>query len=139
MDASRRAPRDNARGRPLAASMTNYCSNRLRISGPPMDIAAFARDCLASAGKHAWLDPEKILPVPAALVGTSTGTGTRMGWDADIGVEILTKQPRPGAPSTLASEQATKLRIRTHDELERWAANHRPEAMTLGQKCLRAF
>jgi hypothetical protein len=123
----------------LATTMTNYCSNRLRISGTPLDIAAFARDCLASPGQHSWLDPDKILPVPKTLAGTNTGIGTNMGWDADIGIEILTRQPRPGAPSALACDQARKLRIKNHDDLERWAAKHRPNAIELGRKCLSAF
>jgi hypothetical protein len=119
--------------------MANYCSNRLRISGTPSDIAAFVRDCLASADQHPWLDPEKVLPVPQALAGTHKGTGTQMGWDADIGIEILTRQPRPGTPSALGCDQAKKLRIKNLDDLERWAAKRRPNALELGRKCLRAF
>lgn len=119
--------------------MANYCSNRLRISGTPSDIAAFVRDCLASADQDPWLDPEKVLPVPQALAGTHKGTGTQMGWDADIGIEILTRQPPPGAPSALACDRAKKLRIKNLDDLERWAAKHRPNALELGRKRLRAF
>jgi hypothetical protein len=123
----------------LATIMTDYCSNRIRISGAPLDIAAFARDCLASSGQHGWLDLDKILPVPEALTGTNLGTITGMGSDADIGIEILTRQPRPGAPSALTCDQARKRRIKNHDDLERWAAEHRPEAIELGRRCLHAF
>jgi hypothetical protein len=63
--------------------MTNWCQNRLTVTGSREDIAAFSRDCLSLRGRFYELDFEEILPVPPTLHGPSRGEWVMDKWGCD--------------------------------------------------------
>jgi hypothetical protein len=131
--------------------MTNYCQNRLTVSGPAQEIDAFAQNCLAMQYERLALDFEKIHPKPPILKGAHRGPAAKLGGDfsqaistAVLGMEALRRAPLPqqlgfdGTWSILDHARAKALGIKTYDDLETWVRKNNPEALELGRKCLAA-
>jgi Ferredoxin-like domain in Api92-like protein len=119
--------------------MTNYCTNLIEVQGSAADIATFRTACLHRSG---GLDFNAILPMPEVLNGTHMGTGTRMGWDAELGAAALrgaqVEFPFHERLAILERESIRKAGIRTFEQLENWLKMHRPNALELGARCLEA-
>lgn len=119
--------------------MTNYCTNLIEVEGSPADMAAFRAACINQAGN---LDFDAILPMPEVLNRTHMGTGTSLGWDAELGASALHRAqvefPFLDRSPILAREPIKKAGIRTFEQLEDWLRMHRPNALELGARCLEA-
>jgi hypothetical protein len=119
--------------------MTNYCTNLIEVEGSATEVAAFRAACLNKSGD---LDFDKILPMPEVLNGTHMGTGTRMGWDAELGASALHRAQiefsfHDRSP-ILEREAIKKAGILSFEQLETWLRKHRPDALELGARCLEA-
>ncbi len=131
--------------------MTNWCQNRLTITGSKEHLIAFAQACLGSGARGNELDFEKIRPLPPCLRGATCTIASTIddrfieSISAGIlGIEVAIRAPikRPGARDpvgVLDNARVQALGIKSDDDLERWTRKHGPEAFEIGRKCLRAF
>jgi hypothetical protein len=117
--------------------MTNWAENRLRFFGSADDVGEFLRIGFAPEKGHSdreVLDFDAWLPIPDLLRGFDRD-------DAALGVTILTRHPVRqfckafdlfGDPQIKASGQ------KSHDALEAWAREHRPEWLAAGRASMAA-
>lgn len=117
--------------------MPDHVTTRCVIMGPRIEIERFRTTMIhVPPGEHEeTLDFNMIIPMPETLKDTSAGS------NADLGVEILTGDPRPNFSglsrhSYLDFPWVQELGITTIDELRSWAEKERPEAIREGQKVI---
>jgi hypothetical protein len=117
--------------------MPNHVTTRCVVTGPAASIAAFREKMIRPSEEDGKLffDFEQILPMPKCLRDTVAG------WNASVGIEILTGSPPKGMfAGTSAFQQAwvKELGLTTYEELITWAERERPEIIDQGRKCLAA-
>jgi len=120
--------------------MTNYCENLLEIEGPEEDVRAFC-ECLQV--DDGVLNFHALIPVPEVVLGTHEGVGTRLGTDAELGASALSRSdvrfPFRNSLPILERVEAKKAGIDSFESLEEWLRTNRPEALTIGRRCLEAY
>jgi Ferredoxin-like domain in Api92-like protein len=120
--------------------MTNYCENLLEIEGPEEDVRAFC-ECLQV--DDGILNFHALIPVPEVVLGTHEGVGTRLGTDAELGASALSRSdvqfPFRNSLPILEREEAKKAGIDSFESLEEWLRTNRPEALSIGRRCLEAY
>jgi hypothetical protein len=113
--------------------MPHRISTRCVITGPRDEVERFRTTMIRvpQEADEETLDFNLITPMPEALKKS-----TPSGADADLGIEILTGQPRPGIFGMSRNSYLDLPGITTIEELRSWAEKERPDAIKAGEEAI---